>query len=326
MSPSGKSSGKRREFSRLFLKKVRVLGICILVACRGASRFRGVTKHHDQGKWEARISQVNGNRYVYLGAFWSEEEAARVRKRRSHLFLFCFCLLKQLMPVILASKTLTTPPPPPPPPSLRVYLQAYDIAAIKHRGLSTVTNFQLSSYKLEQLAKAGVKNEGIDETGQYMTRRYRLALYRDWASVFKHLPSHHLASLPLAQLLFRTLFLYRLDSTVAKKGAVLTAKIPVPNQSPTISQHSLSNTSTDRVPTSPFVESRRMDNPGFSSSSLESPVHPVSPSSSAPLTSSTVVKREDKMQVSQDTFLHNDVSQAAVGYYPSYPENSFGQF
>jgi hypothetical protein len=31
---------------------------------RGASQFRGVTKHHQHGKWEARIGRVDGNRYL----------------------------------------------------------------------------------------------------------------------------------------------------------------------------------------------------------------------------------------------------------------------
>lgn len=44
---------------------------------RGASRFRGVTRHHQHGRWEARIGRVLGNRYLYLGTFSTEEEAAR---------------------------------------------------------------------------------------------------------------------------------------------------------------------------------------------------------------------------------------------------------
>eukprot|EP01025_Chloroclados_australasicus_P039011 TRINITY_DN4026_c1_g1_i1.p1 TRINITY_DN4026_c1_g1~~TRINITY_DN4026_c1_g1_i1.p1 ORF type:complete len:702 (-),score=102.81 TRINITY_DN4026_c1_g1_i1:323-2428(-) len=44
---------------------------------RGASKFRGVTKHHQHGKWEARIGRVAGNRYLYLGTFSTEEEAAK---------------------------------------------------------------------------------------------------------------------------------------------------------------------------------------------------------------------------------------------------------
>ena len=31
---------------------------------RGASRYRGVTKHHHHGKWEARIGRVEGHRYL----------------------------------------------------------------------------------------------------------------------------------------------------------------------------------------------------------------------------------------------------------------------
>ena len=44
---------------------------------RGASRFRGVTRHHQHGRWEARIGRVLGNRYLYLGTFATEELADR---------------------------------------------------------------------------------------------------------------------------------------------------------------------------------------------------------------------------------------------------------
>ncbi|CAK0755202.1 hypothetical protein CVIRNUC_002356 [Coccomyxa viridis] len=44
---------------------------------RGQSKYRGVTRHHQQGRWEARIGRVRGKRYLYLGTFDSEEEAAR---------------------------------------------------------------------------------------------------------------------------------------------------------------------------------------------------------------------------------------------------------
>ncbi|KAL6746414.1 hypothetical protein V8C86DRAFT_1775483, partial [Haematococcus lacustris] len=43
---------------------------------RGASAYRGVTKHHQQGKWEARIGRVPGHKYMYLGTFALEREAA----------------------------------------------------------------------------------------------------------------------------------------------------------------------------------------------------------------------------------------------------------
>jgi hypothetical protein len=43
---------------------------------RGTSRYRGVTRHQ-KGKWEARIGQLVGKKYKYLGLFCTESEAAQ---------------------------------------------------------------------------------------------------------------------------------------------------------------------------------------------------------------------------------------------------------
>ncbi|XP_042992919.1 AP2-like ethylene-responsive transcription factor AIL6 [Carya illinoinensis] len=43
---------------------------------RGASMYRGVTRHHQQGRWQARIGRVAGNKDLYLGTFATEAEAA----------------------------------------------------------------------------------------------------------------------------------------------------------------------------------------------------------------------------------------------------------
>lgn len=42
---------------------------------KGSSKFRGVTRHQ-KGRWEARIGQLVGRKYRYLGLYDTEEEAA----------------------------------------------------------------------------------------------------------------------------------------------------------------------------------------------------------------------------------------------------------
>ncbi|KAE8706732.1 Ethylene-responsive transcription factor WRI1 [Hibiscus syriacus] len=45
---------------------------------RGVSKYRGVARHHHNGRWEARIGRVFGNKYLYLGTYSKHtEEAAR---------------------------------------------------------------------------------------------------------------------------------------------------------------------------------------------------------------------------------------------------------
>ncbi|KAG8641117.1 hypothetical protein MANES_13G108800v8 [Manihot esculenta] len=72
---------------------------------RGASIYRGVTRHHQHGRWQARIGRVAGNKDLYLGTFSTQEEAA----------------------------------------------EAYDIAAIKFRGVNAVTNFGITRYDVERI-------------------------------------------------------------------------------------------------------------------------------------------------------------------------------
>ncbi|KAF7838037.1 AP2-like ethylene-responsive transcription factor AIL5 [Senna tora] len=82
---------------------------------RGASIYRGVTRHHQHGRWQARIGRVAGNKDLYLGTFSTQEEAA----------------------------------------------EAYDIAAIKFRGLNAVTNFDMSRYDVKSIANTNLPIGGF---------------------------------------------------------------------------------------------------------------------------------------------------------------------
>ncbi|XP_057826596.2 AP2-like ethylene-responsive transcription factor PLT1 [Cryptomeria japonica] len=82
---------------------------------RGASIYRGVTRHHQHGRWQARIGRVAGNKDLYLGTFSTQEEAA----------------------------------------------EAYDIAAIKFRGLNAVTNFDMSRYDVKSIINSALPIGGL---------------------------------------------------------------------------------------------------------------------------------------------------------------------
>ncbi|KAL5211081.1 hypothetical protein ABZP36_006704 [Zizania latifolia] len=81
---------------------------------RGASIYRGVTRHHQHGRWQARIGRVAGNKDLYLGTFSTQEEAG----------------------------------------------EAYDVAAIKLRGLNAVTNFDIARYDVDNIMESSSLLQG----------------------------------------------------------------------------------------------------------------------------------------------------------------------
>ncbi|XP_065876636.1 AP2-like ethylene-responsive transcription factor AIL6 isoform X2 [Euphorbia lathyris] len=100
---------------------------------RGASIYRGVTRHHQQGRWQARIGRVAGNKDLYLGTFATEEEAA----------------------------------------------EAYDIAAIKFRGMNAVTNFEMNRYDVETIMKSALPIGGA-------AKRLKLSLETEQKTSLSH--------------------------------------------------------------------------------------------------------------------------------------------
>ncbi|KAG0498973.1 hypothetical protein HPP92_003664 [Vanilla planifolia] len=131
---------------------------------RGASIYRGVTRHHQHGRWQARIGRVAGNKDLYLGTFGTQEEAA----------------------------------------------EAYDIAAIKFRGVNAVTNFDITRYDVDKIISSNTllsselarKKKAVveDNNGTAPNQNYgremdltedNSSCGSDWKMVLYQSPQHH---------------------------------------------------------------------------------------------------------------------------------------
>lgn len=126
-------------------------------------------RHHQHGRWQARIGRVAGNKDLYLGTFseflilfhaimdikylvwnllycqWQESIVS------SFLFFYSLAVWMLIKTTFIWSKTGTQ----------EEAAEAYDIAAIKFRGLNAVTNFDMNRYDVKSIANSNLPIGGI---------------------------------------------------------------------------------------------------------------------------------------------------------------------
>ncbi|KAK8662093.1 hypothetical protein V6N13_091681 [Hibiscus sabdariffa] len=154
---------------------------------RGVSKYRGVARHHHNGRWEARIGRVFGNKYLYLGTFKSKMLSDKrvappnayvvpsgtapidtLCRRVPSIMLFNGGLNNLLS--CLRSPTISRKNNVLYNDTQEEAAAAYDMAALEHRGTNAVTNFDISRY-IDRLKQKGIlfvdqTQERIPDSGE----------------------------------------------------------------------------------------------------------------------------------------------------------------
>ncbi|KAF9685295.1 hypothetical protein SADUNF_Sadunf03G0039700 [Salix dunnii] len=106
---------------------------------RGASVYRGVTRHQQHGRWQARIGRVAGNKDLYLGTF-TLMVLSPLSSWRLNVNLERFDSDRLIARYDIGTQEEAA--------------EAYDIAAIKFRGTSAVTNFGTRRYDVKRICSS----------------------------------------------------------------------------------------------------------------------------------------------------------------------------
>ncbi len=100
-------------------------------------------RHHQHGRWQARIGRVAGNKDLYLGTFsklvmiYMIDVILHVNLKMGYIYI-SFIEINDVVNVGTQEEPA----------------EAYDSASIKFRGLNAVTNFDMSRYDVKSILES----------------------------------------------------------------------------------------------------------------------------------------------------------------------------